>query len=344
MHGYGVIWVLVFGLSSVPQIHLPNRGASSPVTVTWKDTPLAQALQDLTKQTGIEFDLDSRLKGTVTLTLKDAPPFQAVHELCRAHGNARLLFSTFSPRIRIEPGTPSRAPTHNQGSFHSLLAAVLVTRSHAFDGKKASRTTITIWNAWTESPAAIAEEIEISEALDDTGKDLRIPGDPSAKFRRLLGKRLVADVATIRLEAPAGAATKIRSLKGTRKVIFIGETRDLKIEGFDAGPAASKGGEFSIQNYARKKTGISAIFEGPRSARSEFSFADHFPGLAFVDSEGRVYPVRVATAAEGPERSRFEGLCQDVPEKARIVACTALYVVQWKDDTIPFEFSNVELP
>jgi hypothetical protein len=315
------------------------------VSLRLENEPIRRGFEEIARQSGLEFQVDPKIADDrVTLALDRAGAFEAAHALCQAHKGARILFSTFSRRIQIAAGSAARPPTCDAGAFHHVLSGLTLSRQQSFDQRPQRRATLTIWTAWTPAapPASLAQDLVVTEAADDTGRSLVLPDGLAPRFSRVLGRPVAAEAATVQLDHPAPEAKRLR-LKGYREAVFIGEKRPIRIEGFEKLPSASAKGEITLMKYHRGKSGINAVFEGPRPG-GEFALAEHLPGLAFVDSKGQRYPARVTTATAGPDRASFEVVCTDVPEDAGIVACEADYVVQWMKKRIPFEFANVELP
>ncbi len=311
-----------------------------------QERPLKTLLAEISRQSGMEFEVDPRLADTrVTLQRGKLGAFEAVHEVLKAHGGARLLFATFSKSVQVVPASPSTMPWNDSGPFHHLLTHVQLTRSHSFDRSPERRLTITLWLAWTPvgAPASLSPVAVVTEANDDTGQSLLEKHGPLPKEERLLGKPICAQVATVRLAYPNGGAKRIRSLKGYREATFIAETRPVRIEGLEQLPSSSKGGELTVTKLKRGARGLSAVLEGPRP-EGEFTMPDHHQGLSFVDDRGGRYPVRITTSAVAVDRVTVEVLATDIPENAKIVACESKFVVRWKNWKIPFEFADVELP
>ncbi|MBI2901107.1 MAG: hypothetical protein HYY17_13055 [Planctomycetes bacterium] len=316
------------------------------VSLELKDVSLRAAFEELSRRTGIAFETDPGIANDrVTAKLERAGAFEAAHAICRAHGGARLLFPTFARKVQVVPGAAAAMPASDTGPFHILLANVLLTRTHSFDRKPERRMSVTLWLAWTEdgSPASLAPQAVVTEAVDDTGRDLRIEPGPAARPTKLLGKPVLADPTTLRLDHPAPAARRIRVLKGYREAVFIAETRPVRIEGLETLPASSKGGELTVKQIGRSGRGFTALMEGPRPD-GDFTLPDHHQGLCFLDAQGRRYPARVTTSTVGAQRVTFEVVVHDVPEEARIVAVESSLVSRWKSWKIPFEFADVELP
>ncbi len=325
---------------------LDARLARKPfVKLECRETPLAKAFEEITKQSGVELQVDPKIAEQPVTLAETFGPFAAAEALCRAHGRARLLFSTYSRTIHVVPGSTVRLPAFDSGPFHYVISNLLLTRSQSFDAQPGRRMALTMWLAWTDAgaPASIGSDAVITEALDDTGRDLKLPSGPPQSATKLLGKPVIADAVTTMLDHPAPEAKRIESLKGYREGVFISETRPIRIEGFDTLPVSSKGGELTVKTLIRAKTGLGALLEATRPT-GPFALPEHFQGLVFVDSTGARYPVRVTTSVGGAERTTFEVICPNLPEAAKIVACEATYVVQWKSHRIPFEFSDVELP
>lgn len=335
------MWLL---LALLQADDLEARLARKPVVqLRLRDIPLSQAFEEITRQSGVEFQLDPQLaSGRVTLEGEGWSPHEAAHALCWAHGSARVLFSTYSKKVHIGPGTAARPPTYDSGPFHFVLSNLLLTRSQSFDEDAQRRMSVTLWLAWSDAapPASLAEAV-VTEALDDTGRNLKRTREPL--LTRLLGKPVSADVVTLLLDHPSMESRRIKSLKGYREATFIQETRPLRIDVSEKLPLASKDGEVTLRSLARAKTGLTAVFEGPRPA-AHFPLPDHCRDLVFLDEEGRKYPVRITTTAGGEERTTFEVICPNIPESAKIVACETSFVVRWLSKKIVFEFLDVDLP
>lgn len=326
---------------------LDARLARRPlVKLECRGTPLRTALEEITKQSGVEFQVDPKIADQPVTIEETLPPFAAAEAVCRAHGGARLLFSTYARKIHVVPGTTVHPPVFDTGPFHYVVSNLLLTRSQSFDSQPGRRMALTLWLAWTDAgaPASIGSEAVITEAVDDTGRDLALKkSDFPPSSTKLLGKPVLADAVTAMFDHPAPEAKRIKSLKGYREAVFIAETRPIRAEGFDTLPVSSKGGELTVKTLVRAKTGLGALLEGKRPT-GPFALPEHFQGLVFIDSDGNRYPVRVTTSVGGAEKTTFEIICPNLPESARIIACEATYVVQWKSHRIPFEFADVDLP
>lgn len=326
---------------------LDARLARKPVVkLECRETPLAKVFEEITKQSGLEFQVDPKIADQPVTLAETLGPFAAAEAVCRVHGGARLLFSTYARKIHVVPGTAVRPPAFDTGPFHYVVSNLLLTRSQSFDSQPGRRMALTLWLAWTESgaPASIASEAVITEAVDDTGRDLTLKkSDAPPSWIKLLGKPVLADAVTAMLDHPAPEAKRIKSLKGYREAVFISETKPIRVEGFATLPVSSKGGELTVKTLVRAKTGLGALLEGARPT-GPFALPEHFRDLVFVDSDGGRYPVRVTTSVGGAEKTTFEVICPNVPESANVVACEATYVVRWKSHRIPFEFADVELP
>lgn len=316
------------------------------VSFDLRETPLRDAFAELGRRSGLSFEVDPAVASDrVTLRVENLGPFEAAHVLCRAHGRSRVTFATFTRAVQIVPAAPPTMPASDSGPFHTLVAHLQTTRSHSFDRKPERHLTLTLWLAWTPdgAPASLSPQVVITEAVDDSGRDLRIDPPPPSRHERLLAKPVCADPATVRLAHPDEKARRLRRIKGYREAMFVGETRAVRIDSLENLPAVSKGGELAITKFKRSPRGVSAVFEGPRP-EGDFTLPDHHQGLCFVDDRGGRHAIRVSTTAVGTERVSFEAIAADIPEGARIVACESRFVSRWISWRIPFEFDDVELP
>ena len=123
----------------------------------------------------IGFRIDKKIASDeVTLPMGEMDVFGAIHEICRIHGGARILFSTYSPKIQISPGKIAAPPTSNSGPFHFLLSKILISKTHAFDNAPEHRIFLTLWMAWTNElpPAYMENEPTLTRVEDNEGNNL----------------------------------------------------------------------------------------------------------------------------------------------------------------------------
>jgi hypothetical protein len=305
--------------------------------------PLEEALKAIP---GVRFRVDPKIaRDRVTPPEGKSNVFDALHEICRSHGGARILFSTYAPKIQVSPGKAANPPTCNSGPFHFLLTKILASRTHSFDGAPRRQLYLTIWMTWTDTapPAFLASTPFLSRAEDDRGNSLLLPGAKKGNEIRLLGKPVIAVPSTIPLQHPGKGIHALKFLEGYRLATFIGKRKPVEILLEEGLPRRSQDGRLALLKLARGKGGLTAVLEG-RTPGGTIPLADHLLDLQFVDEKGTGYPTRITSAARGPDVSRIEIICPRIPEGASIVSLRTDYVTAWETRRISFSFRNVPLP
>lgn len=304
------------------------------------------------KLPGLHFRIDPKIASDlVTPPSKELNVFDAMHELCGAHGGVRPFFSTYAPKIEIRPGKLFTPPTSNSGQFHFLIAIVLSSQIQTFDNAPVKRLFLTLWTTWTEqrAPAYLESAPTITRAEDNMGNRLKRVPQPERKPIRILGKPVAATSSSIQFTPPSEGSTQIRILEGYRRMTFIQEVEQVEIFlnnlVFNEGevPSHSANKLLSVAKFARGKEGLTAVLEGP-TPKDSIALGNHLQNLRFVDERGVTYPARITTGTKGPEISRIEVVCTNIPATEKIVAAKMEYITKWETKEIPFSFKNIILP
>ncbi len=298
------------------------------------------------KLPGLRFRIDPKIASDlVTPPSKELNVFDAMHELCRAHGGVRPFFSTYAPKIEIRPGKLFTPPTSNSGQFHFLIAIVLSSQIQTFDDAPVKRLFLTLWTTWTEqrAPAYLESAPTITRAEDNKGNTLEGVPQPEGKPVRILGKPVAATSSSIQLTPPPKGCTQIRILEGYRRMTFIQEVKQVEIFLTGESPSHSETKLLSVAKFARGKGGLTAVLEGP-TPKDSIALGNHLQNLRFVDERGVAYPARITTGTKGPEMSRIEVVCTNIPATEKIVAAKTKYITKWETKDVPFSFKNIILP
>ncbi len=323
----------------------PSPEVLAPPTVRFdeKECTLQEAFD---KIPGLRFGIDPKIaKDLVTPPGEELNVFDAVHALCKAHGGARLFFSTYAPRIEIRPGKLFSPPTSNSGHFHFLISIVLTSQMQTFDNTPIKRLFLTLWMTWTGtgSPAYLEKAPTVTRVEDNQGNTLKVSPQGDGKPVRILGKPVAATSSSIQLTPPSEGSTQIKILEGYRRMTFIREVKPVEIFLGGKFPSHSATKHLSVTKMARGKGGLSAVLEGPTPHES-IPLAEHLRNLQFVDQNGNRYPTRITTQARGPEKSKIEVVCIQIPENAQVVSARTDFVTRWETREIHFSFKNIPLP
>ncbi len=322
-----------------------SQESPPPPTVRFEERKytLQEAFDRLT---GLRFGIDPKISTDLVIPpTKELNVFDAMHELCRAHGGARLFFSTYAPRIDIRPGKLFSPPTSNSGQFHFLIPVVLSSQVQTFDDLPVKRLFLTLWTTWTEqgSPAFLESTPTITRAEDNQGIELKRIPQPGGKPVRILGKPVAAESASLQLTPPSKGSSEIKILEGYRRMTFIQEVEQIEISLEGESPSHSEMKLLSVAKFARGKGGLTAVLQGP-TPKDPISLGNHLQNLRFVGEKGVSYPARITTGTKGPEMSRIEVVCTNIPATEKIVAAKTGYITEWKTEEIPFTFENIILP
>ncbi|MEK7866598.1 MAG: HEAT repeat domain-containing protein [Planctomycetota bacterium] len=208
-------------------IRLEQRiGASAWVTLPAKETPLAEAFQELARQTGRKFDSTA-----VDLTGRMLPAgggrlpiWEALDRLVRAGGCSYAL--PFREAITLQPEPLSDAPVCHDGPFRVVLDEVTVTRTKEYDGGTVdSSTDVQMTLEWEGHirPLAVGTTARVKVATDDKGGSMLLPSDEDGfhDHSRPDDDEDPSQPCWTSLGSPAAGATRIEKLEGEIEVLFL---------------------------------------------------------------------------------------------------------------------------
>lgn len=214
-------------------IRLEKRiGASAWVALPAKDQPLAEAFQELAKQTGRTLDVSAvDLSGrTLPGGGGRVPVWEALDRLARLGGCSYAF--PFGEAITLRPDPLTSLPACHDGPFRVLLDEVTVTRTVTLeDGVVDASTDVQMTLQWEPhvKPLAIGTTARVQVATDDKGGSLLLEPDEDGFHDR---SRPDDDEETpqqpcwMSLGAPAAGATRIAKLEGELDVLFLMERQE----------------------------------------------------------------------------------------------------------------------
>ncbi len=201
------------------------------ITLTFKDTPLMDALDALSKAAGTELRIGTaNPKARVTASLSNAPLFDALETVCRSAG---VWFQRNGIAIELTRGKAPSTPRAAQGPL-AILGAV---RSSLQGGGSE------LWLDLEWEPGVHPRwfDIRIDSMTDDQGGAVEVAPseDPdlsslphSTRFLNFPkeGEAKSSAVETIPLASVPKGATKLRSLKGRITLYFPEEVHKIRFE------------------------------------------------------------------------------------------------------------------
>lgn len=210
-------------------IRLEQRiGASAWVVLPAKETPVAEAFEDLTRQTGRKVDTSGvDLSGkTVPGGLGRVPIFEALDRLSRAGGCSYAR--PFTETVKLEPAPLPDLPLCHDGPFRLTVDEVTVTRTlDLADGAADATTDVEMTIEWEPHvrPMRIASMARIRVATDDKGGSMLVDKDEECDLDHSWSyyKEEPSQSCWTSLGAPSPGATRIARLEGEIDVLFLTE-------------------------------------------------------------------------------------------------------------------------
>ncbi|GEM_PF-6244605 len=267
-------------------------GPSAWVALPSEETPLAEAFQDLSRQTGRKVDAAGvDLSGrTLPGGLGRLPIWEALDRLARAGGCSYA--SPFREAVKLQPEPLSELPVCHDGPFRVLLDEVTVTRTIELEGGTLDASTdVQMTLEWEPHvrPLAIGTTARVKVAADDKGGSLLLDPDEDGFHDRSRpdDDENPSQACWTSLGSPAAGATRIEKLEGEIDVLFLMERLEAVFDAearrsratLDAGPVKvqvtswTPGGEGAV-------AGITVLGLGAASGAADQDILDSFGSLA----------------------------------------------------------------
>jgi hypothetical protein len=153
------------------------RGTWRParrVDASWKDLPVARALEALAAAAGEEFRGAAELPGRVTLDLRRATLWEALDALRKAAPGFTWSVEEGGLAFKAAPRPPY--PSLARDELAAWVDVVEYGRDVDFSGVAREWAVVGVNLAWTAGLAPAATELRVTEALDAAGRNLLMGG------------------------------------------------------------------------------------------------------------------------------------------------------------------------
>jgi hypothetical protein len=186
-------------------------------TIRDRTISLKAALEQLTKQTGIQVDERTEEKGgsqTLKLDIQNATFWQALDTIAK-EADLRVSFFQKDSTIALTDGPYKETPISYDGLFRTTVNRLDLGQDYRTD---MHTLVVQLQIAWEPRFQPIFLESPFDELTARDGKDHVLTIPESGKGRFPVGRPLVVDV-PLRIEAPRRSAEKLSELKGTISVL-----------------------------------------------------------------------------------------------------------------------------
>jgi hypothetical protein len=334
------------------------------------DKTAADLLVDLKSKSGLPLSIESLLEEEklpeLNLELRDATALEALDAVCKAGG---LTLEHPGARFEIYPGGYPDFPKFFYDHYLFRLETYARTRSVTFRKPLRDRLRIDMAVLWDPSIAPVRlRPAVLLEAVDDLGKNLLVPPEPSSRPADEAPGKPDGPAAEIHPAVPEGAsresleilppgpkAAKIARLRGLLPVVHPKARVELTFEKPAAGQKKESAGfEIAVTGVDREHCAVD-LFVASRTLKLEELRA--LPVLAALRLKGQEAPRCVASAQEGEGglrvRVEFENVAlrqgggrfrlDDPRPAADIQALHVAVVTQTVERKVPFEFRDVTI-